>query len=424
MTPRAGIRTDLRDADWLVRPATRAVFDALSVSGFEVRAVGGAVRNALIGKAVADVDLATNAAPDEVIAAVTRAKLRAIPTGLDHGTVTVVSDHIAHEVTTLREDTETDGRRAKVAFTADWAADARRRDFTINALYCDRDGVIYDPLGGLPDLAAGRVRFIGDPHARIREDYLRVLRFFRFTAEYAGGVADRDGLTACNAERSGLARLSAERVRSEFLRLLTAPDALRMITTMLHHGYLPDLLGVAPNLAVLARVAGIEDLRGQTADATLRLAGLGVIVPEDAERLGARLRFGNAEIARLRASAHWTGDTTALPMDAAVREMVYRHGRSDACDHLCLAWARSGAALDDAAWRAALDLSHHWQAPAFPLTGNDALAAGLVPGPVIGATLAALETAWVETGFTRCRAQLLADLTALVDKHKSVALGH
>ncbi len=284
MTPRAGIRTDLRDADWLVRPATRAVFDALSVSGFEVRAVGGAVRNALIGKAVADVDLATNAAPDEVIAAVTRAKLRAIPTGLDHGTVTVVSDHIAHEVTTLREDTETDGRRAKVAFTADWAADARRRDFTINALYCDRDGVIHDPLGGLPDLAAGRVRFIGDPHARIREDYLRVLRFFRFTAEYAGGVADRDGLTACNAERSGLARLSAERVRSEFLRLLTAPDALRMITTMLHHGYLPDLLGVAPNLAVLARVAGIEDLRGQTADATLRLAGLGVIVPEDAER--------------------------------------------------------------------------------------------------------------------------------------------
>src|SRR6185312_6892628 len=208
----------LAGADWLARRETQAVFAALAAKGFAARAVGGAVRNALLGCPVVDVDIATPARPEQVIAAAQAAGLAAVPTGLAHGTVTVIAAHVAHEVTTLREDVEAHGRHATVAFTDDWAADARRRDFTINALYCSAGGEVFDPLSGYADLMARRVRFIGDAGERIREDYLRILRFFRFTAAYGEGPPDRPALDACVRERAGLAVLSGERMREEMLR--------------------------------------------------------------------------------------------------------------------------------------------------------------------------------------------------------------
>lgn len=246
----------LAGAPWLVRPETRAVFDALARAGHEARAVGGSVRNALLGLPVNDVDIATPATPEAVTAAARAAGLAAHPTGIDHGTVTVVSGHIPHEVTTLRRDVETDGRRAVVAYSTDWAEDAARRDFTINALYADADGRVFDPRGtGLPDLDARAVRFIGDADARIREDYLRILRFFRFSACYSAGRCDEEGLAACARNRAGLTRLSAERVHAESIKIFASPAAALMVVVgaMLRHGFLPSLYGAAPYCGRLAR---------------------------------------------------------------------------------------------------------------------------------------------------------------------------
>ncbi len=290
----------LAGADWLVRPQTRAVFDALAAGGFAARAVGGAVRNALLGRPVVDIDIATPARPEQVMAAARAAGLAAVPTGLAHGTVTVIADHVAHEVTTLREDVETHGRHATVAFTDDWAADARRRDFTINALYCSADGEVFDPLGAEADLAARRVRFIGEARQRIREDYLRILRFFRLTAEYGEGPPDPDSLAACVAEREGLARLSAERVRQELLRLLAAPRGPELVRAMQDYGVLAYVLPAAPRPALLARLAAIEAALGLAGDAVLRLAALAVELPDDADRLRDRLRLSNEEHAQAR----------------------------------------------------------------------------------------------------------------------------
>ncbi|MBN9263737.1 MAG: CCA tRNA nucleotidyltransferase, partial [Hyphomicrobium sp.] len=246
----ATIPTSLAGAPWLERPETRAVLSALAAAGHEARIVGGTVRNALLGEPVTDVDIATTATPDETMAAARAAGLDAIPTGVSHGTVTIVAHHVPFEVTTLREDVETFGRHARVAFTADWAADARRRDFTINALYCDANGTISDPLGGLADLAARRVRFIGDARERIREDALRILRFFRFHARYSAEAIDAEGLAACAAERHLLAKLSAERVRAELLKLLDAPGAARAIAVMAAYGFIVEILGRAPRIGL------------------------------------------------------------------------------------------------------------------------------------------------------------------------------
>jgi tRNA nucleotidyltransferase/poly(A) polymerase len=267
------------------------------------RAVGGAVRNALVGRPVADVDIATDARPEEVTRAAEAAGLKAIPTGLAHGTVTVVAGGRPYEITTLRQDVETHGRHATVAFTDDWAEDARRRDFTLNALYCGADGTLFDPLGGYPDLAARRVRFIGDADERIREDYLRILRFFRLTAEFAEGPADAGGLAACVRERTGLAVLSAERVRVELLRLLAAPRGAEIGALMQDYGLLPGVLGAAPRPTLLARLAAIETVLRFAPDPVLRLAALAVEVPEDAERLRDRLRLSNDEAAKLARAA-------------------------------------------------------------------------------------------------------------------------
>jgi poly(A) polymerase len=393
------------------------VFAALAAQGFAARAVGGAVRNSLAGRPVVDVDIATDARPEEVTRAAQAAGLHAVPTGLAHGTVTVVSGGRPHEVTTLRTDVETHGRHATVAFTEDWTEDARRRDFTLNALYCDADGTLFDPLRGYPDLAARRVRFIGDAGQRIREDYLRILRFFRLTAEFAAGPPDPEGLAACVRERAGLTRLSAERVRVELLRLLAAPRGPEVVALMQDYGLLPSVLGAAPRPSLLARFAAIEAALGLAPDPVLRLAALAVEVIEDAERLRDRLRLSNGEAAKLARAARWHGpDIGPGSAEASARLYLYRHGPAAYRECVLLAWARAGDPPASEAWRHRLALPERWQAPRFPLKGADAMALGIRSGPRVGEVLRALEDWWIAGDFAADEAVLRARLAELAGR--------
>jgi poly(A) polymerase len=406
----------LTDADWLTRAETQAVFAALAAKGFAARAVGGAVRNALLGVPVVDIDIATAARPEQVIAAAEGAGLAAVPTGIAHGTVTVLANHHPYEVTTLREDVETHGRHATVAFTDDWAADARRRDFTLNALYCSADGEVFDPLGGYADLAARRVRFIGEARERIREDFLRILRFFRVTADYGAGPPDADGLAACVDERAGLARLSAERVRQELLRLLVAPRAVELIGAMQGYGLLTSVLPAAPRPGLLARLAAIERGNGLEADAMLRLAALVVEIPEDAERLRDRLRLSNDEHAQLARVAERTPDLGPPGPERVAKACLYADGETAYRQRLLLAWARSAAPNTDPAWHERLELPQRWQPPKFPLGGADVMALGVSAGPRVGELLRALEAWWIAGDFAADAEALRAKLRELADR--------
>ena len=409
---RSAAPPSLRDAEWLKRPETERVFAALAAPGVETRAVAGAVRNTLLGEAVNEIDLATTALPEQVMALARKAGLKAVPTGIEHGTVTVIADGLPYEVTTLRRDVETFGRHATVVFTENWEEDARRRDFTLNALYAGSDGTLFDPLGGYDDLLAGRVRFIGDAEQRIKEDYLRILRLFRLHTYYGKGLLDADGLHASVRLRDGLDRLSAERVSAELRRLLVAPRAMEGVEALFDYGFLPGLLGGAPRLERLKRLIAIEAALGRPTEATVRLAALGVFVTEDAERLAARLRLSNAEQAVLLLGATDRAET-GLPDEAAAKRSLYRLGPSDFTAAVLIAWADSGAAPDDKAWRAAFSLPEHWQAPTFPLRGADIVALGDLEGPEIGLILRRLETDWVAGGFSLTREDLLARAEAL-----------
>jgi poly(A) polymerase len=403
----------LDDASWLNRPETRAVFAALAAQGFAARAVGGAVRNALLGRPVADIDFATPARPEQVVAAALAAGLTAVPTGIAHGTVTVIANHIPYEVTTLREDVETHGRHATVAFTQDWAADARRRDFTINALYCGADGEVFDPLGAYPDLARRRVRFIGDAAARIREDYLRILRFFRLTADYGEGPPDAEGLAACVRERAGLGVLSPERIRQEMLRLLVAARGPELVRSMLDYGLITLALAAAPRPAILERLVAIETGLGREPDAILRLSALAVEVPEDADRLRDRLRLSNEEHARLAQGAIGTPDLAPSVPERLARAHLYAAGEAAYRQRVLIAWARSGDAPESQTWRDRLALPERWQPPHFPIGGADVMALGVPAGPRVGELLRALEAWWIAGDFTADAAALRARLQDL-----------
>lgn len=407
-TSPAAAPPSLRDAAWLKRPETVRVFAALAADGGEARAVGGAVRDALLELPVMDIDFATTVVPEKVIGLARKAGLKAIPTGIEHGTVTVVADGVSFEVTTLRRDVETFGRHATVAFTLDWAEDAQRRDFTLNALYAGADGTLYDPLGGYEDLIAGRVRFIGDAEARIKEDYLRILRFFRFNAYYGKGPLDADGLRACVRMRHGLAQLSAERVAAELKRLLVAPLAFDAVEALFDSGLLTDTLGSAPRLGRLKRLIDIEAVLGEQPNAVLRLAALSLFVAEDAPRLAKRFRLSNAEQAVLALGADELLNHM-LPDEAAAKRALYRLGPERFSLHVLLAWAAAcGAAAENPGWRHAFDLPERWQAPVFPLRGPDITALGDFQGPQIGQMLRKVEQQWIEGGFTEDREQLLA----------------
>lgn len=402
----------LAGAAWLERAETQAVFRAIADAGFSARVVGGAVRNALFGKPVKDVDFATTASPEETMALARAAGLKAVPTGMDHGTVTVIAGHAPFEVTTLREDVETYGRHARVAFTKDWEADARRRDFTINALYCDATGTVSDPLGGYPDLAAGRVRFIGDAHARIREDYLRILRFFRFHAEYGRGEADAESLAACVLEQEGLRQLSGERVRAELLRMLAAARAIDSVATMARGGMAGLVLGGAADVATMSRLAAIEAAVGLHPDPVLRLAAL--VLPAEASALQSRLKLSSVETARIAFLAQARLHFSRAASDAYVHEAVYRHGRMAARDALLLDWARSGDPPTDAAWTRVLQLCSSWTSPVMPVRGADVVARGVPPGPRVGRILAALEAWWISEGYPSDPGRIELELARLI----------
>lgn len=388
----------LKDAGWLGEGALARLLAVLDRDGEAARVVGGAVRNALLDEPIGDIDLATTAVPDEVIRRTSAAGFKPVPTGIEHGTVTVVIDGRPFEVTTLREDVETFGRHASVRFGRDWKKDAERRDFTINALSATADGTVHDYVGGMADLKIRRVRFIGDPRRRIVEDYLRILRFFRFHAAYGEGPPDSDGLAACIAERSGLEQLSRERVRMELLKLLVARRATPALATMAEAGLLLPVLGGVPDLAGFENMAKVEASASVQADAMQRLGALAARIPEDAERLWQRLRLANAEHERLNSmSEGWWRVSPAD--DKGARALLYRLGAERFVDRALIAWARSPETAHDPAWRALLGLPERWAAPVFPLKAADFMKRGLTPGPALGAALHEAEEAWIAADF-------------------------
>ncbi|MCB1497986.1 MAG: CCA tRNA nucleotidyltransferase [Bauldia sp.] len=386
---------DLGDADWLRTPATRKTFAILDKDSEPSRIVGGAVRNALAGLAVEELDFATPLAPESVMRRAAEAGCKAVPTGIEHGTVTLVADGVPHQVTTLREDVETDGRHAVVRFGTDWTADARRRDFTVNALSVDAAGKVYDPLEGFADILARRVRFIGDPGQRIAEDRLRVLRFFRFNAEFGQGGFDPEGLSAAIRARNDLRELSAERIGQEMRRLASAPRAFETLGRMQDSGILGVILAGVAYLGPFERLLRFDPDAGLP----LRLAAFGCRVEEDVERLTQRLRLSNAErdamLAEVVAARRWRMPTS----ERNARASLYRLGPAAWPDVVALAFAWGTADADDKAWQALRALPALWPPPRFPLSGADVLGAGAAHGPAVGQILEALESWWIGQDF-------------------------
>jgi len=404
----------LENSAWLTAGALPQVLAVLDHAGEEARVVGGAVRNAMFGQTPDEIDIATTAVPDTVLEPARAAGFKAVPTGIDHGTVTVIVDGTPFEVTTLRADVETYGRKAKVAFGRDWKTDAERRDFTINALSVDRAGEVFDYVGGLADIDARRVRFIGDPAKRIAEDFLRILRFFRFHATYGSGPPDPAGLKACIAAREGLGQLSRERIRMELLKLLRAAHATPTLAVMTETGLLEAVLGGVPLLASFENTCKVEAAVGAEGDPVRRLAALGVSVVEDAERLWQRLRLTNSEHARLTSIAEGWQRISPAQGEGAWRELIYRIGPDRFVDRVLVAWSRSPAGAADPEWTAFATLPARWTAPSFPLKSKDFTKRGVEKGPRLGATLAAAEEAWIAAGFPADKAALAAIADAAV----------
>ncbi|MGA3138783.1 MAG: CCA tRNA nucleotidyltransferase [Xanthobacteraceae bacterium] len=388
----------LADAAWLREGEVARLLSLLDRDGEEARVVGGAVRNALLRVPIGEIDVATTALPDEVTRRVEAAGGKALATGIEHGTVTAIIGDRPIEVTTLRQDVETFGRKARVVFGRDWRADAERRDFTINALSITPVGVFHDYVGGLDDIAARRVRFIGEPRRRIEEDYLRILRFFRFHANFAEGAPDSAGLHACVAARAGLETLSRERVRAELVKLLLAPHATATLAIMSECGLLGMILGGVALLASFENLVKAEAALGAEPDAVRRLGALGVWVKEDADRLTSRLRLSGAEAERLLALEHWwrvAPDSDAQPAHA----LLYELGPQRFLDRVLVAWTRSDEGAADINWRQLATLPQRWTVPGFPLKAADFVQRGVQAGPRLGNALRAAETAWIAADF-------------------------
>jgi poly(A) polymerase len=395
------------------------VIEALEVAGGAgcARFVGGCVRNAILKRPIDDIDIATTLTPDEVTAALTTAGLKAVPTGAQHGTITGVASGKPYEITTLRRDVETDGRRAVVAFTTDWGEDAMRRDFRLNALYADPNGRLYDPTaGGLADARAGRIVFVGDAETRIREDALRILRFFRFQAWYGRAEPDAVGLAACAALRGRIGALSAERVSAELLKLLAAEDPRAAVRLMAQAGVLAEALPEATGLTRFERLVAIETEMLFTEDALLRLAALLPDDPATAAAMAERLRLSNGQRDRLVAALDPDPPLKSWASPKETRQLVYRLGVETLCDRVTLAWAASDRPAATVQWRALLPTARSWIAPKFPLTGDEVMAAGVPKGPLVGQVLREVEAWWVENDFPD-------DKFALIERLKAVAQG-
>jgi poly(A) polymerase len=386
----------LANARWLGETGLQEIFAVIAAAGGEARVAGGAVRNALLKIPVADVDVAATLAPERVLEVCKAAGMGVHPTGIGHGTVTVVAHHRPYEVTTLRYDVETDGRRARVAFHDDWERDALRRDFTMNALYCDAVGNIYDYTGGYKDILRNRIVFVGVPSKRIGEDYLRILRFFRFHAQFGKGAPDKPGLSACKRFAKQLGDLSAERIRQEMMKLIVAPGAVQTLKIMARERLLRHIIPYTEEWRVLGRLPP---------DPVLRLA----VLAAQPLTLKVSLRLSNHEAHRIETALSATPPTPDLnPREQ--RMMLYRLGAEAWRDAANIAWARSRAPLDDTKWKRLLGLPGRWPIPAMPLNGNDLLAAGIRAGPDLGNTLRRLEDWWIQSDFKPDRHGLLKRL--------------
>lgn len=401
----------LKDAAFLQSASVQRLLALLNTDGEEARVAGGAVRNALLGQSVKDVDIAATALPADVMRRCEAAGLRCVPTGIDHGTVTVIVDGEPFEVTTLRADSEQDGRRAQVSFGRDWKADAERRDFTINGLYATAEGEVIDLVGGLQDIESRTVRFIGEAEERIREDYLRILRFFRFFAWYGHGRPDAQAIKAMVRLKDRLGQLSAERVWAELKKMMAAPDPSRALLWMRQCGVLTTVLPESEKWGIdlIHGLVRTGHELGWAIDPLLRIEAL--VPPYDArmESLAARLRLSKAESARLVGWAK-AGEAKQSRTDKMLALELYKGDRQGIIDRLRLAIAvarEKGEAKSAAALVGQLDFAENWERPAFPLSGADMLAKGLESGPDVGRRLKHLEEKWIASGFTLTRAQLL-----------------
>jgi poly(A) polymerase len=410
--------------DWMTEEATLRVVAALTATGTEIRFVGGCVRDSLAARPVSEIDIATPDQPETVIELLDKAGLQAIPTGIEHGTVTTFAGERRYEITSLRLDVETFGRRARVTFTDDWEADAQRRDFTINALYCRPDGAIIDPCEGLADLGARRVRFVGEPMRRIEEDALRILRFFRFYALFGSPPPNREALLACRAGAPRLKDLSGERIYAEFMKILAAPDPANVLLWMQAERVLDEILPEAQDFGRLRLLTFVETrgiLRPDVAPDMLRRFAALLPNGEAAVNIAARLRLSNSDTARLVALSSVEPApfvTMGLP---SARRMIHGIGAEVFRDRVLLAWAgvlakegRHGAGPSED-WNALLDVAKDWRPMRLPISGDDVIAIGVPPGPKLGKLLARLEDWWVEGDFKADREQILQLLRTMIE---------
>ncbi|MEM0985856.1 MAG: CCA tRNA nucleotidyltransferase [Pseudomonadota bacterium] len=385
------------EADWLTAPSTTRLVDVLEVERpGAARFVGGCVRNAIMGRPVDDIDLATQLRPDRVMAALERAGIRTVPTGIDHGTVIAIVEGTPFEITTLRRDVETDGRRAIVEFTEDWSEDAARRDFRLNALYAEPNGTLHDPVGGgLSDAMDGQVIFIGDADQRLREDYLRILRFFRFNAWY-GRRIDTAGAMACERQKHGLGSIAAERIWKELRKLLAAPDPSLALAAMQDTGILAFVLGDdLGGTHRTARLVSFERDIGEPPDPLRRLLTLIPGNKQWIEDFASRLRLSRRESGRLIAWAEPGLPALGDAASAEVRAGIYRFGAEAVFDRALVEHCRSDTPVKDAF----IDAIRNWSPPRFPLTGDDAKGLGL-SGAAIGRALKIAEQVWIDSDFT------------------------
>ena len=384
---------------------TFAILDAISAGGASVRFVGGCVRDAILGRPVSDIDLATDAEPARVIELLAARKIRTVPTGIDHGTITAIPDERPFEITTLRQDVETDGRRAAVKFTRDWSVDAARRDFTMNALSADPDGTVYDYVGGLSDLRSGSVRFIGDAAARIAEDHLRILRFFRFHATYASTVPDAEALQACREASGYVEKLSGERVWQEMARILVVDEPMQVFALMEDTRILRVLFPVRRSTSRLQALAALEGMLNVAPEPVRRLTALIQPDRKEASQIAARLRLSRADTSRLDNLSASRGESRAGMPALALRRALYTLGVDFFRDLILLDWADQIARDPSAAggniqdWKDTWDAANDWIPPHFPLTGEDIIAAGVREGPDVGEILEDVEEWWIDQAF-------------------------
>ncbi len=419
MTPVSKHLPSLAGRDWLNSPSLRSVFSMLG-GGEEVRVVGGAVRDAVLGEAVGDIDLACIHSADEIMRRAQHAGIKAVATGGDHGTVSLIFTEdgktLTFEITPLRIDVETDGRHAKVAPTQNWALDARRRDFYINALYCDEAGRVFDFVEAYEDVLARRVRFIGSPCKRIKEDYLRILRFFRFSARYNQGALDAQGLAACLAGKHGLSRLSAERIKHEVFKLVVAPFAAEVVLQMVETRIIDAILPASVSRENFTSLIAVERQLALPIEPLLRLAALAAGNAERLELWGRRLKLSNKEKAFLTDLGRNVGDFSSSLAQAEQKLLLYRLGNRMFRYCAVLAWSLHGENADNAYWKTLFDLPQRWQVPVFSPTGADVLTLGVAAGPKVGEVLSQLEQEWIDAGFAWGASELEARLKKIVEK--------